>query len=234
MRRIRENGETSWTLHVNKPARMLCRTYERLRLSGKSFALVSNNCWGYELYGVLGREYNTPFVGLFVPPDSYVRLLENFDDCLHAKLEFSDPQAAAVAARYPVGQLGAGVEIHFLHYASADEARAKWERRTARLRVARAAGVPLYLKLCDRDGCTSAHLARFHALPFGSKVSIGVRAFDSPHHLCRPELKDPGGDCVVDGVKLYAQRYRCFDVAEWIARGCVTSTVYSRILARFS
>lgn len=219
---------------MNKPARILCRTYERLRLRGKSFALVSNNCWGYELYGALGREYNTPFVGLFVPPDSYLRLLENFDDCLNAKLEFADAKVAAVAARYPVGLLGAGVEIHFLHYASADEARAKWERRTARLRIARAADVPLAFKLCDRDGCTSEHLARFHALPFGRKVSIGVCAFDSPNHLCRPELKDPSGDFVVDGVKLYAQRYRCFDVAEWIARGCVNSTVYSRILARIS
>jgi len=219
---------------MNKSARILCRAYERLRLCEKPFALVSNNCWGYELYRALGREYNTPFVGLFVPPDSYLRLLENFDDCLHAKLEFSPARTDAAAARYPIGRLGADVEIHFLHYASADEARAKWKRRTARLRTARAAGAPLFLKLCDRDGCTSEHLARFHALSLGRKVSIGVCAFDSPNHFCRPELKDPGGDFVVDGVKLYAQRYRCFDVAEWIARGGATATVYSRILARFS
>ena len=223
------------TLHVNKPARILCRTYERLRLSGKSFALVSNNCWGYELYGALGREYNTPFVGLFLFPESYLKLLENLDVCLRTELAFTrTPRWVAGTPGYPVGVLGDGIEIHFLHYATEQEAREKWNRRAARLVRAMETGTPLFAKFCDRDGCTAEHLARFHALPFANKVTFGIRAFGSPHHLCRPELKDPQGDFVVDGVKLYDRRYHCFDLADWIARGRVRRSPWSRLLALIS
>lgn len=220
---------------MNKLAKRICTGVERFRLRGKRFAILSNNCWGYELYNALGREYNTPFVGLFLFPESYLALLENLETGLRSELAFTRVSRwVAGTPGYPVGVLGAGIEIHFLHYATEQEAREKWNRRTARLLRAMESGTPLFVKFCDRDGCSAEHLARFHALPFPHKLSLGIRAFGSPQHLCRPELKDPRGDFVADGVQLYDKRYHYFDIADWIARGRVRRSPSSRLLALIS
>jgi len=75
-----------------------------------------------------------------------------------------------------------------LHYKSLEEALDKWTRRAARLRKAIANNTPLYIKLCDNEGCTSEHLAQFHSLPFKNKISIGVQDFQSPNHIHVPRL----------------------------------------------
>ena len=68
---------------------------------------------------------------------------------------------------YPIGSIGNGIEVHFLHYKSAEEAKAKWERRAARVGgdVAR-----LFVKFDDRDGTTPDHLQAFDSLPLEHKV----------------------------------------------------------------
>ena len=232
-------GARSWRIYgpyaMKTLARKMSHSYERFRLRGRAFAIISNNCWGYEIYGAVGREYNTPFVGLFLPPESYLQLLENFVECLQSPLTFGRaPRFRLPELSYPIGWLRNEVEIHFLHYSTEVEARSKWSRRVARLLAARDAGATLCLKFCDRDGGTLSQFSRFHALSWGHKMSIGIRNFDMPNHLCRTELKDPQGDYVVDGVKLYAKRYRYFDITEWILTGRVQRTSAASLLGLFS
>lgn len=220
---------------MNRIARHLSGAIERSRLHDKSFAIISNNCWGYELYNALGREYNTPFVGVFFFAECYLRLLEDFETYLDADVAFiTTSRHSPGPFNYPIGVLRGEIEIHFLHYSRQEEALGVWKRRVARLRKAVDAGVPLFVKFCDRYNCTSGHIARFHALPFENKLSLGINALDTSTHLCQPELKDAGGDFVVDGVTLYWKRYHYFDVCEWIGTGKVRQSLISRSLALIS
>ncbi|MET0356256.1 MAG: DUF1919 domain-containing protein, partial [Cellvibrio sp.] len=97
--------------------------YETYRLQNAQFIIVSNNCWGYDLYHSINREYNTPFIGLFMFPECYLQLLENFNVLINAELKFLPKSRYYDQHKhYPIGILGDTVEIHFLHYKSEEEA----------------------------------------------------------------------------------------------------------------
>jgi len=208
---------------------------ERSRLKGTAFAVISNNCWGYEIYRALRVPYNSPFVGLFLFPGCYIRLLEEFETCVKSNLRFADQSKyIGGSVNYPIGFLCNEVEIHFLHYSSKEQASEKWKRRMVRLRKAMEADKPFFVKFCDRDGCTAEHIAKFHSLPFPNKLSIGIGPFNAAGHLYQPRMKDPTGPFVLDGLKLYEKRYHYFDISYWLSKGIVCRTLLSRIFALMS
>lgn len=207
--------------------------YEVRRLKTKPFIIITNNCWGFELYNSIGRAYNTPFVGLFLMPECYVQLLENFDECINADLTFTDASRYGNAVKhYPVGLLPHNIEIHFLHYSSRKEAREKWNRRISRLKADIEIGVELFLKL-DCEGYTPEQITRFHALLFKNKVSIGLEKFDSDAHLHVPRMRQKLSGQIYDGAKLFKKRYRYFDITTWMLDGKISHSPMSRIFGLF-
>jgi uncharacterized protein (DUF1919 family) len=227
-------------MKVPEPLRALSRysreSYERLRLGERSIVVVSNNCWGYELYHALRREYATPFVGLYLYPECYLSLLESkFPERLELAGFVSNSRYSAGRPEYPVGVLADGEELHFLHYATEDEARLKWTRRLERMRRAlERPDTVLAVKMCDRDGCEPRHLAAFHELPYPIKLSLGIAATAQRQHVSLPRLVDKDGRSVMDGRSLYRKRYRYFDVTEWLTEGAVHHTPASRALGSIS
>jgi uncharacterized protein (DUF1919 family) len=208
---------------------------DRSRLKRDGFAIVSNNCWGAEAYSSVGRPYNTPFVGLYLYPECYTELLSNLYPALEAHLTFTrNSQYLKNPPKYPVGLVTEGVEIHFLHYASEDEARAKWDRRAKRFLESVSADESVFLKFCDRDGCKLSHIERFHDLPYDNKVSFGVVQYDHPNHLFVPGMKSSNENSVIDGQSLFRQRYACFDFAHWIRTGKIERTLMSQMLGLIS
>jgi uncharacterized protein (DUF1919 family) len=239
-----------WGLHIisdrqhfaeevmsNKLADKMIFKIEELRLKNKRFILLSNNCWGYEIYRALGRPYNTPFIGLFLFPECYVRFLENFEQCINSRIKFtktSKHMKGCTSLAYPIGLINNDIEIHFLHYSSEREVLEKWGRRVDRLKRDLASNVPSFVKFCNRDGCTKEHLSRFHALPFENKLSIGVNPFSSVNHLYQPNMKDAQGAFVLDGLNLYRKRYHYFDITCWLSSGGVRHSTMSRVLSLIS
>jgi uncharacterized protein (DUF1919 family) len=227
-------------MKVPTPLRTLSRysreAYERLRLGERSIVLVSNNCWGYELYQALRREYSTPFVGLYVYPECYLSLLKaKFPDRLALTGFVASSRYSELTPAYPVGVLADGEELHFLHYRTPEEAQLKWTRRLERMRRAldRSDSV-LAVKMCDRDGCEPRHLAAFHELPYRTKLSIGITTSAQRQHIAVPRLLDRDGRSVIDGRSLYRKRYRYFDITEWLIAGSVHHTPASRALGSIS
>ena len=39
---------------------------DRKNLNDKPFVIISDNCWGAEVFQWYGRPYNTPFIGMFI------------------------------------------------------------------------------------------------------------------------------------------------------------------------
>lgn len=220
---------------MNKLAQYITSSFESVRLKKQNFILISNNCWGFELYHSVARPYNTPFIGLFLYPDCYIQLLENFDKCINDPLTFKAfSKYTNATAKYPIGSLANDVEIHFLHYDSEADALDKWNRRVSRLKEDISREVPIFVKFCDRDGCTSDHLSRFHKTPFKHKLSISTHAVDHLFHFYQPELKDTEYESVVDGLNLFRKRYKHFDITHWIRCKTPKPTYYSKILSCLS
>ncbi|HLY78848.1 MAG TPA: DUF1919 domain-containing protein [Caulobacteraceae bacterium] len=191
----------------------------RTLVGAEPFSIVSNNCWGAHIYQALGIPYATPFVGLFIPPRSYLTLLGDFDRLVRADLVFvAASQSEVVNAwrereglRYPIGLLGGQVEIDFQHYPSEAAARAAWRRRTARI-------VPdprrRFFKFDDREGATPADLDAFGGLELPHKVCFTARAGQSSAIVVPPA---PGEDHAPDGVALAAISRRYFNTLRWIS-----------------
>ncbi|MEH7235370.1 DUF1919 domain-containing protein [Bacillus sp. JJ1562] len=145
---------------------------DRKRLKNKNFTIISNNCWGGIVYENLEIEYYTPFVGLFLYLDDYIKLLRNLEYYMSKKIVFTDISKHEKANEerkekpYPIGLLD-DVEIHFLHYKDEQEASAKWERRKRRMNWDN-----LFIKISEADDCTFDILQEFDRLTFPNKVSF--------------------------------------------------------------
>ena len=182
----------------------------RKRLVNQDFTIISNNCWGGQVYQDLGIEYKTPFAGLFIFAPDYIKLLSNFEFFMNSPLEFSKTSKYVKNANYPVGLLNGEVEIHFLHYEDEVEALSKWNRRTERINWGN-----LFFKFCDRDLCTKDLLIEFDRLPLKNKVCFTAQKHsDLKHSVWFSEHNNQ--EFVEPELKTY-KKY--FDVVTWLNTG---------------
>jgi uncharacterized protein (DUF1919 family) len=195
------------------------RSVLRSLLGNAGFTVVSNNCWGAHLYRNLGLAYATPFVGLFIPPKSYLALLSRFDEMMTLEPAFVQASREArfnewrarQALAYPIGVLGDSVEIHFMHYKDAAEATEKWRRRRARMV---ADPRRRFFKFDDRDGATPGDIVDFCGLPFANKV-----CFTAARHAVDTVIvpAEPGESNVPDGERLAGFSRRYFNAFRWLS-----------------
>ena len=199
---------------------------DRKRLNRKDFVIISNNCWGAEIYRQFNKPYNTPFVGLFLYGPCYIKLLENFEDYLASDLRFvRTSRYMDHPPHYPLGMLE-DLEIHFVHYKDAEEAREKWYRRLNKM-ITITDQDNYFFKLCDRDGTDESILNRFHRLPHPHKISFGIKPFPSKEHVVIAEHENHV--MVPHGFDLYKYTHKYVDIVRWLRTGKIERNLYSRI-----
>lgn len=222
---------------LRRRLKQLAESAREASLGQTPFILITDNCWGGFLYRTTGKPYNTPFIGLFLYPDCYLRLLERLHFYLDAPLRFmAQSRYHQRPVSYPVGLIGGDVEIHFFHYKNETEAREKWSRRLARLQVDRDRGATLLVKMDDRDHTSVEQLRRFHRLD-GNFHLISFASSAIPgcaNHIHVEDLIEQPRGQVTDGLTLYAKRYRYFDFVMWVRHGKVAKTPWSSALAWLS
>lgn len=204
---------------VGRIAEVARRRLLQVRLRGRDFTIISNNCWGAHIYQRLGEPYRTPFVGVFLAPTCYLNLIERTRWYLNQPLYFlSQSRHPYIEAlrdkrqlRYPIGCLGGNVEIQFLHYTSEAEAAEKWARRVAR--VSRSDD-RFFFKFDDRDGCAPEQLSAFDRAPRAHKVCFISK--QSAELQSVVWILEASGDSVPDGWELSRISPRYFDAVGWL------------------
>ena len=188
----------------------------RLRLKQKDFTIVSNNCWGTFIYKKFGLPYQSPFVNLLIYASDYIKLLENFSSDLLDDITFIQPQASKHLEEmktrgydkesFPIGVIGDGIEIHFLHYNDQEDALKKWNERIKRINYSR-----LIFKFSDSERCDADLIKRFDALPYKNKICFTAGEF--------PQLKNvvtlkhfKGKDGVIDEWKHSEGEYSIYEL----------------------
>lgn len=198
-----------------EPWQLRKKQFLRALVGNLNLTVISNNCWGAHIYQELGISYTTPFVGLFILPSDYLRLLMNFERNIAAELEFSHTSWSETAEiwraknrlSYPIGRLAGEVEIHFQHYRSEREAQEKWYRRRARMTNR------FFFKFDDREGATAENIAEFVGLPYEKKVCFSVER----HYGTVPAPVEVGKRHVVDGQTLGRISRRYFNTLRWVS-----------------
>lgn len=205
---------SEWASRSRPPASVL-----RWLAGNTNFTIVSNNCWGAHIYQALGIQYRTPFVGLFIPPKSYLRLLRRFDYYIQSDLSFTNESNSASInlwrererLDYPIGLLDGRLELHFQHYAGENEARSKWRRRCQRISPD---PVKWFFKFDDREGATAEDIREFCGLPLANKVCFTGTAYGFSTVVVPG---DPGVVRVSDGVTLSKISRRYFNTLRWVS-----------------
>jgi len=207
----------------NALLRIVSQLILRFRLKNSTFTIISNNCWGAEIYKEAGLQYLTPFIGLYIFAPCYIRMLGNLRKYLSQSLKFAtvskydlaNERREALGNKYPIGILGGGedsVEIHFAHYKNELEAKEKWIRRIRRINWNN-----LFFKADDRDLANDDFLNAFDRLPFPNKVLFVTH--NNPSLQSAVWIEDRNMDPFVpDGMALYLKCKKYFDVAAWLNR----------------
>lgn len=191
----------------------------RYFVGNTNFTIVSNNCWGAHIYQALNVEYQTPFVGMFLPPKSYLALVRRFDSLIRSELTFTDVSGVAsinqwreqAGLNYPIGLLDQQVEIHFQHYGSQEDARAKWQRRCRRINPDPSRW---FFKFDDREGATAEDIREFCNLPLKNKVCFTHQSTA----LATVVIPGDAGETQIrDGVALAKISRRYFNTVRWIS-----------------
>ncbi|GAC1399135.1 MAG: DUF1919 domain-containing protein [Vulcanimicrobiaceae bacterium] len=202
----------------------------RARLRTTEFTVVSNDCWGAEVYKDLNLPFQTPLIGTFLAGPCYMRLVSDCSRILRSPLDFTTEsryayvrELKAQSGSFPTGLLDDGnVEIHFLHYPSEAIAAAKWNKRVERIVDDR-----LFFKLSgDKDEFTDEDYATFDALPLEHKIALSKH----PHAELASVLHVP--DWVKDGKFMYERSLRLFDIVDWLNEAEPVST--TRLAAKSS
>ena len=178
---------------INKKVAEKCyRFWLRFFNKNKSFTIISNNCFGGGIYESLNLPYTSPTVGLFFYAPDYILFLKDLNVNLTKKIEFKNNSKFEEANLfreskkwfYPIGFLDNGIEIHFMHYKSENEAVIKWERRAERVNFQN-----LFIKFCDRDLCSDIIVEEFVKLDFEKKVFFSSKKKDINCLVYLPKYK---------------------------------------------
>lgn len=214
---------------IRKPIRKFFLSYNQRRMRNVPFVIISDNCWGAEIYKEFNQVYNTPFVGLFFHSPCFIRLLENFNHYINQPLQFvSQTKYPISPLNYPVALLGKDVEIHFLHYKDEAEATAKWTRRLVRMKE-NLEWDNCYFKI-SAEGVNQEEinglLDSFYKLPYKNKVSFGIYDYQSVNHILIKE------DQLPDGFSLYSISRILFDMKYWLRNGKVKRNFWNTLVKR--
>lgn len=173
--------------------RRYINTYNnRKLLNNKNFTIISNNCWGGNIYQHFGLKYNTPTIGLYITGCDFVKFCSCLDEYLSSSLEFIKWEDAKLydslnnKEKYPVGKLK-DIEIYFMHYKTEEEALEKWNDRKKRINKKH-----ILFKLSQRESCSREDISRFMNLPLKNKLCFSYECFDDVIYV--PELENFHGD----------------------------------------
>lgn len=131
------------------------------RLKNKNFTIIASNCNGTFMYYDLGLPFLSPTINLTIGMNDFVKMVENLEwymeqEIIEEKGEYSCPQ----------GLLG-DIKIHFVHYASFEEGKQKWDERKGRINWDN-----IFIVGAEKGDCTYETLERFEQLPYKNKVIL--------------------------------------------------------------
>ena len=124
-------------LHV-RTIMVKCHKYRiRKKIVNQKVTIISQNCIGGVIYNLIGQEFASPTINLFISGDNFIKLVENLDYYMSIPAKplcdkYVDPKDSSIS--YPKILVG-DIEVYCQHYIDCNDAIAAWERRRKRINL---------------------------------------------------------------------------------------------------
>lgn len=123
--------------YVNKVKGKLHKESLRRKNKNTDFTLITQNCIGGVIYNILGLEFKSPTINLFIEGENFVKLVENLEYYMSVEATpkeecYVDPIDSSIS--YPKIAID-DIEICCLHYKNCQEAIDAWEKRRKRVNL---------------------------------------------------------------------------------------------------
>lgn len=109
---------------------------------------------------VLLKSYVSMFINLYMSNEDFLTAMENWDLFWNTEIV----EVKTHNCKYPIGEGGLGVRMHFMHYQSFSEAKSAWDRRKTRIDMNN-----MVIMLTNFEGASNI-LYRFDKLTFKNKI----------------------------------------------------------------
>lgn len=148
--------------------------FYRVRLKNYGASIISNNCWGGQVYDKYALPYKSPTIGLYFFSKDYIKFISNLKYYLSLDLQFISAGDAINSANIfknndkdaIIGVLG-DIEIVFQHYSTKEEAYDKWNKRKVRVDFNN-----LLIKCNDQNGFDEEDYRNFQSLKYDNKILL--------------------------------------------------------------
>lgn len=178
--------------------------------------LITNNCWGFMLYREYNMRYESPTISMQIPGEVFWKFCKDLRYYLESELveyqkltsehERYVKHLYGEIPNYPIGRID-DVVIVFQHYATFEDAKAKWDRRKARVDFDNVA----YLFTAFNETYSDS-VGRFLDLKLPHSVAV-TEGFSYPG-ACRYDIPEGcDGFSRVNGRRVIEDN---FSVAEWL------------------
>lgn len=204
--------------------------YFKKQVGNRKFCIISNDCWGAEPYKLLGRPFNSPFIGLMLMSPCYIKLLEDPKNYLKEPLNFKsesrypEMQQIKSGINFPLAVLGdSDIEVHFMHYRSKDEAESKWIRRSNRMDWDN-----LYIKYdCGKDYATKEDVERFIKMNYANKLLFGKEKFEDSEYIMLKKYD-------MNARKQFKNCFLNFNPFAWLAGDPSFNNLFQKMIGRLA
>lgn len=189
------------------------------RLLPERFSIISDDCWGGQLYRQIHLSYATPTVGLWIRPGDYLDYIGLIEEGPGGHdLEFIQSDKP-----YPVASVS-GIRIHFMHFDNEDEARDQYQKRWERVHHDKI----LFKIDFGKPGYRLEDIERWNDMKLAHSVAVYPSEMEIPPEGVHNGIEIP--DWVLDGAKMFDVTRKYFDVFEWVRSGEIDSSVTYRLL----
>jgi uncharacterized protein (DUF1919 family) len=188
--------------------------YDKKHLKNKDFTILCSNCIGGVISHDLGLPFLSPTVNLYIQPHDFIKLLDRLPHYLEQDFKEIDSPYG-----YPMGILE-DIVFYFKHYATFDEAVAKWHERKKRINYDN-----LFIMMTDRFFLSYSDALTYDNLPYDNKILLMSNKKNWPEVKCAIPLRHWNDDrtgsvgVITDTVSAFGKhmyQQSGFDYLSWL------------------
>ena len=114
---------------------MLHKHNIRRKIVNNNVSIISQNCVGGVIYNLIGQEFASPTINLFIKGENFVKLVENLEYYMSIPAKpLCDKYVSPSNPDFTYPKILVGdIEVCCQHYKDCNEAIAAWERRRKRI-----------------------------------------------------------------------------------------------------